>query len=285
MCQKSTVCAKPLEKNRVFSYTTRWKVRYFQKYGGCKRAPFRLPDDIDMRIAICDDQKVYLNALMRIIRDSLSDRMDEELEIKAYERGQQLICENSTDAFDVIFLDVNMPSMDGRKVAEFLRKSSEELILVFVSQYDEYVFDTFDVSPLAFIRKANLEEETKKVCDKILNKYKEKNESFTVFDDEMSYTLYPAKIWYFESEKHQLNIYYSKGKTERIRYSIKKMTSLLENKGFIRINKSYLVNYRYIYFLDSTDVLMLDMKTRLPLARNRHKEIKTVYFNWMGGRQ
>ena len=63
------------------------------------------------------------------------------------------------------------------------------------------------------------------------------------------------------------------------------MSELLEDKGFIRIHKSFLLNYRFIYIFEDKEVLLSDLKTRLPLTRNRIKEIRSIYFDWIGGRK
>ncbi len=238
-----------------------------------------------MRIAICDDQNEYIQSLQAIIKNEIEVKIDENVEIKPFSNGHLLIEENIGSPFDVVFVDVNMPQMDGRDLASCLRRMSDDVILIFVSQYDEYVFDSFDVSPLGFIRKSHLKEMTEEICPKIINKYKDINFSIELNNDRSTILLRPAKIWYFECDGRYLNIYYRDGMKGRIKYPIKKMAALLEDRGFIRIHKSFLSNYRYIYRITGCEVLLCDFETKLPVTKNRLREIKTTYFDWLGGRR
>ena len=238
-----------------------------------------------MKIAICDDQNEYIKSLQAIIKSEIEEKIDESIEIKPFSNGHILIQEYIHSPFDVVFLDVNMPQMDGRELASCLRRMSDDVILIFVSQYDEYVFNSFDVAPLGFIRKSQLKEMTEEICPKIIKKYKDNNFSIELNNDRCKVQLRPAKIWYFECDGRYLNIYYRDGMKGRIKYPIKKMAALLEDHGFIRIHKSFLANYRYMYRITGYDVLLCDFETKLPVTKNRLKEIKTTYFDWLGGRR
>ena len=238
-----------------------------------------------MKIAICDDEQVYVDLLREKTEKLIKGRFNEKLTIVGYKKASELIAAYPLELFDVVFLDINMPEMDGRKTAKHLRSLSMNLILVYFSSYDEFVFDSFDASPIGYIRKTKLDEELEKVCYRIIRKYKEYNSLIKIETKEGESCLCPSKVWYIESKRRYLIVSYGDDKFEKIKYPIKKMSELLENKGFIRIHKSFLLNYRFIYIFEDKEVLLSDLKTRLPLTRNRIKEIRSIYFDWIGGRK
>lgn len=237
-----------------------------------------------MKIAICDDEKIYIDAIKSRVCPIMEKEGIDDLKIYEYMSGKDLINAQGQENFDAVFLDINMPDMDGRTVAKTLRATSFELLLAFFSSHDEFVFDSFEVSPIGYIRKALMDSDVERTCKRMAEKYKDFCVKITIGEGDNTYEFYPSKVWYFESSRRKLIVHFGNDKTAEIRYPIKKMTALLKNMGFIRIYKSYLANYRYIYNIDQGVALLIDMNTRLPLTRNRMREIREKYFACLGGR-
>lgn len=112
--------------------------------------------------------------------------------------------------------------------------------------------------------------------------YKEKsnklNEIFLFYSNDISMSVVVSDILYFESLGHDIYVktlsdYY---KLKRDSQNIKKLCEQFEKKGFIRIHKSYLVNYKYIFLINRDDVVL---KTNERIRINPHKvnEIKNIY--------
>ena len=238
-----------------------------------------------MKIAICDDEQIYIEAIKERICGILSKSLDEELEIYEFNKGNELVEAQKKRGFDVIFLDISMPDLDGRIAAKTLRATSYDLLIAFFSSHDECVFESFDVAPIGFIRKTNIDSDVRQTCQRIIKKYREICIQLTIGEGTEKFEFSPSAIMYFESESRYLNVYYADGKTARIKFSIKKLDKMLEDKGFIRIHKQYLANYRYIFSIEGGEALLIDMKTKLPMTRNRLREIRETYFAWLGGRR
>ena len=91
-----------------------------------------------MRIAICDDEVSMVQILEEKIKKLLPDAV-----IDKYLSGDELIASGSKP--DILFLDIQMPGMDGMETAKVLRQDNENMILIFVTAAEEYVFQAFDV--------------------------------------------------------------------------------------------------------------------------------------------
>ena len=232
-----------------------------------------------MRIALCDDEPIYTDMIEKEVIANLPQEMISRVEFFKYTSGRKLICDNLLDEYDAVFLDMNMPEMNGRDVAQCLRNSSDDVLLIFFSSEDSYIYNSFDVSPIGYIRKYNLSNDTKEVVNRMLKRYAEKEG--VQFEDNKGekITIQPSKIWYFETKGRSLKAYCKNGLTRDIKISIQKMSEILIDRGFIRIYKSYLVNYRCIYRFEKNEALLTDMSTRLPINKNRIKEIKDAYFS------
>ena len=90
-----------------------------------------------MRIAICDDEVSMVQILEEKIKKLLPDAV-----IEKYLSGEELIASGSKP--DLLFLDIQMPGMDGMETAKMLRQDNEDMILIFVTAAEEYVFQAFD---------------------------------------------------------------------------------------------------------------------------------------------
>ena len=68
-----------------------------------------------------------------------------------FSSGEDLL--NTTYHFDIIFLDIQMEGINGMETARRLRNQKEEVILIFISGFKEYVFEAFDVSAFHYLLK------------------------------------------------------------------------------------------------------------------------------------
>ena len=99
-----------------------------------------------MRIAICDDEVSMVQILEEKIKKLLPDAV-----IDKYLSGDELIASGSKP--DILFLDIQMPGMDGMETAKMLRQDNEDMILVFVTAAEAYVFQAFDVGAFHYLVK------------------------------------------------------------------------------------------------------------------------------------
>ena len=106
-----------------------------------------------MKIAVCDDDKLLTGEIDRQLQ-GLRQRMGISFETEIFFDGTTLwesIERNGS--YDIIYLDIEMKNMDGITVAKKIREQDPYTILLFVSSYDSYYEQLFEVEPLRFLRK------------------------------------------------------------------------------------------------------------------------------------
>ena len=118
-----------------------------------------------MRIAICDDEVSMVQILEEKIKKLLPDAV-----IEKYLSGEKLIASGCKP--DVLFLDIQMPGMDGMETAKMLRQDNEDMILIFVTAEEEYVFQAFDVGAFHYLVKPFYDEKLKEVVTKAVHAVK-----------------------------------------------------------------------------------------------------------------
>ena len=106
-----------------------------------------------MKIAICDDENYWINH----IEDHLVKfrETNKDIEWDVYYSGTDLldIYEKSKNPYDVVIMDIELNDISGIKAAKTIRKADHSVILFFLTNYKEYVFDCFESAPMNFYRK------------------------------------------------------------------------------------------------------------------------------------
>ncbi len=99
-----------------------------------------------MRIAVCDDEKE-----VRLLLSGKIRKLYPEADVFCYGSGEELL--RSTEPFDILFLDIQMEGQNGMETAARLRKKDRDVILVFITALEEYVFQAFDVGAFHYLVK------------------------------------------------------------------------------------------------------------------------------------
>lgn len=222
-----------------------------------------------VRLAVCDDERIELDQIAAMIQAYYAS----DCEIKKYEDAESLLADSRKQVFDVLFLDIDLPGMDGMQLAGQIREYNEYVKIIFVTNKEDCVFRGYKYAAFRFVRKSMLKEELIDALDDLSRCFEAKKE-YVVFktpNDEI--TRYIDRIQYLEVRDHELTIKYDDN-IERILGTMRQYDKMLSSKGFIRIHQSFLANYRYIYSINKTDVKLLN-GILLPLSRNRISETKT----------
>ena len=100
------------------------------------------------------------------------------------------LMKNNKDYVDVVFLDIDMPKISGLDVAAKMRSINQEVLLVFISAHEQYVFDSIDYSPIKYIRKLKMHDEIElalKKANKCINSRNTKTIIIKTDDGEISF--------------------------------------------------------------------------------------------------
>ncbi|MDR2572327.1 MAG: LytTR family DNA-binding domain-containing protein [Oscillospiraceae bacterium] len=227
-----------------------------------------------MKIAVCDDEQVVVNQLENQVSDFFKKK-EIEIELHTYNDGNLLLADSEKILFDVLLLDIEMPSISGMEIANTIREENEYVNIIFVTNRDDLVYDSLEFTPHRFIRKSVLDSGLDEALTALVKKIESKNIFYEFVTDKGKVNLNISEIMYIEVFGHKLTIRL-KDKVFETRGSLNKLEKEFKNKGFIRIHKCYLVNFRFIFSINSKDIL-LDDKSSLPLSRYKINETKLKF--------
>ena len=129
---------------------------------------------------------------------------------------------------------------------------------------------------IRFIRKSKFNEEIGIVIHDVVEELKPKKTESMVFERGGEIVkINPLDVMYVESQR-KLQYFHTPIRTLEVQSGMEELCSRLEPVGFIRIHKSYTVNYRFIQSITKTDVI-LDNKEALPVSRQRLRDVKLEF--------
>lgn len=237
-----------------------------------------------LNIAICDDEKYYLEKLEKLIVDSLHLKGISLYKVFTYSSGVEF-CKQESEIlkYDVIFLDINMPEKNGLETARKIREYSHTILIVFVTAFIDYSLEGYKLEVARFLLKDMLDNMFPECIEYILNKLKIQAKYLQYFFLEGKKELAVDQLYYIESQKHKLIFYV--GERKQNQYSLYDKLDSLEDElsqyGFLRIHKSYLVNLQFIHEIANYKVKLKNGKL-LPVPREKYQQVKETYYEMMG---
>ena len=188
---------------------------------------------------------------------------------------------------DVVFLDINMPELDGMSLGKILTKLNPNIKIIFITAYRDYAAEAFEIKAFDYLLKPYSEKRITEVLNNLTmikdnspTKEVEKINKVTVFLDEKMVVLSLDEIYYIEvSEKESL--VYTQNEIYTSKLKISKWEEILPKNKFYRTHRAYIVNLDKIKevepWFNGTFVLKIqDLKFKVPVSRNNLKEFKEL---------
>lgn len=231
-----------------------------------------------IRISICDDEKTVLNEIGGKIQLAFENE-NFQAEIFRTANPFELLEYIKHNEIDVLFLDIDMPILNGMDIAQFLIDSNIRPLLIFVTSHDALVYQSFRYHPFGFIRKSYFDEEIGSVVKSITDELQKKSEYFSCKTNEGLFRFLLSDILYFESESNYINLH-CKDKVYKFRSTITALEKKLSSKGFIRTHKGFLVNQQHIFAIRG-DNIELSSKVIVPIGRTNRDSVKKTILRYM----
>ena len=234
-----------------------------------------------IKIAICDDEKNIRSYLTSLIREQKA-----ECEITEYASADEYL--SSGMEHDLLFLDIELKGsasgMDGMGLARQIRgmEQIKQPVIIFVTGYEKYVYDAFDVDAFQYLVKPVNEQKFAEVFsraqDKILSEMEQKKKTLVIQYAGANKAIPLDNIYYMESQSHKILLYTKDGKLE---YYAKIGELEEELQGhFCRIHKGYLVNLSCVDEYSRTEIILTN-GDKLPLSKYKYEDFVKAYLRFM----
>ncbi len=225
-----------------------------------------------MKICICDDDSFAV----REIRNLLLPFQTEEdgFDISDFSCGEDLIeYYKNGEGFDIAFIDIEMEGINGVEVAEKIKDSAPETIIIFVSSHSNYVFDAFRIEALHFLVKPIKEKEFNDVFTRAMKKYTAINASVILKWESVRNKIPIDKISFVEGYRRHLTVHTASGVYEAVG-KISEIYEILKPHGFVRVHQGFVVNMNYIKSFNANEVELTDGSKVAVSVRKKQEALK-----------
>jgi len=239
-----------------------------------------------MRIAICDDEKVQRQLLDKYIKEWSSKQL-QPLETVSFCDAEKFLFQWEEDKdFDLLVLDIEMGDLNGMELAYQLRERGERVPILFVTGYETYMAQGYEVAALHYLLKPINKEKLFEVLERLQTTQKAEKK-ILLQTEEGVLSIVPSDIWYVEASGHRSTLTTTTSSYD-IKNSISEIRNMLEKENtksknmIIPTHRSYLVNLQHVSSIVRSELVM-DNGIRIPVSRGSAKAVNAAFIQYYKG--
>ena len=230
-----------------------------------------------IRIAIVDDDVRDCQVYRDYLKQYETERKENIL-VREYHDGDEIL-QNYASEFDIILMDIDMRFVNGMDAAKEIRQMDEKVIIIFMTNMPQYAMEGYKVDALDYVLKPiNYYDFTQRLNRALSRMEKRQDRHIVINVKSGAKRLAISRIMYVEVMDHDL-IYHTAEENVITRKTMRDAEQELEQEGFFRCNKCYLVNLAYVDSVKGNDVQVGDQL--IAVSRARRKELLNALNNFL----
>lgn len=236
-----------------------------------------------LRIAVCDDDNPIISQVSELLISICEERVI-KLDLEVFTDGAELVEHVSKgNHYDIVYLDIEMDDLDGITAARELIKRGKAPLFIYISSYEKYLIELFEVEPFRFIKKPIDIQKFIEIFDMAYERLAELSNYFHYKYNREAAWMPVGDILYFCSDKRTIRMHTIDG--DVIFYAkLDEVEKQLEYNRipFLRIHKSFYVNFLHIKQMNYSYVVLKN-GAKLPISDERKKVIRAHCRDLIGG--
>lgn len=232
-----------------------------------------------IRIAFCDDNQAELQHIRALLKEL--HPFDDNYEVTVFGSGEELL-RSDKRPFDLLFLDVQMPELDGYETARRIRETDQNTTLIFLTGVAAPTVEVFRVSPFRYLMKQMDDATIRKELTASFEEVTRKTRIVTLKSGNDFVRINVSSLLYLTISGRWVELVTDHGRQE-VKAKIGEMYDLLAPHGFSFSHKSYLVNFNRVLSITGSTVIM-ENGDILPISQPKAKTFKQEFIRFAGMR-
>lgn len=233
-----------------------------------------------IKIAVCDDSPLFLEQIASAIRKWSAENQI-AASIHAYENGDSLISASMAEPFDIIFLDIIMPLLNGMDTARELRQNDKNVKIIFLTSSPEFALESYEVKASGYLVKPVTYGKLKETLDECIQAFAVEPKHLILKTASGYQKIYFHEIECIEAQNKKVLFHLRSGNTITSVDPFHFFEHQLAGKdGFFKCHRSYLVYLTNVDHFTGTEITTRSGK-EIPIARSYAKAFKEAYFAQM----
>lgn len=234
-----------------------------------------------IRIAIVEDDSKAAELLTQYLK-KFENEQNVAIKATAFGNGTSFLY-SSEKIFDLVFMDIDMPGMNGIEVSHRLRETDDNISIVFLTNLKQYAISGYKVNALDFLVKPLSYLSFETLMKKFL-KHMQKSESGGKIFIKSSYCMKRIlidDIDYIDVYLHGITIHQRGGEEEKTWGNLSDYEKLLPADRFIKCSGHCIVNLDCVKKIEGS-LLTLESGQQIPISRNKKSELTTAFMRYIG---
>ncbi len=235
-----------------------------------------------IRIALCDDDLPFLQHLHQAAGQWFADHQI-PFSCTDFSSAKLLLDSLQTIRFDLFFLDIEMPEMDGMQLAKQIRETLPDSVILFLTSHDEFAPDGYRVQALRYLSKQTWKKYLNEALSAAMAQLeKQESGSLAVSHYGNLQRIPYREILYIRHIARYCQIVTRAGKTIQDERGIKKLFEIIGDERFIFIDRGAFINLDYIQRIENGQAVMTNNDS-LPISRRLLPQVKLAINRYYGG--
>lgn len=232
-----------------------------------------------LRIAIVDNDENACNQMLTFVRRYAGNE-GLEISTEIFDRSEKFLSRYKP-VYDVVFMEMDLPGLDGMEAARRLRKMDTNVVLVFVTEFARYAIRGYEVDALDFVLKPlNYYAFSLKLERSIRRVRQRTGEEIALKTSEGVRRVKIGDIYYLETGSRML-YYHTASGVYPVRGTLQNAQQELNAHAFAKCNQCYLVNLQHV--TDVRDEYVVVADTTLEISRRNRKAFLDAVVSYIGG--
>lgn len=231
-----------------------------------------------MRILICDDDKNIVEQLQKYIMEFFKSRKLKSPEIQCYSSGETLLSDLGSK--DIVFLDVEMPGLNGIYVGRELKEKNRNAIIFIITSYVEYLDDAMRFHVFRYLSKPLDKQRLFQNMKDAIQLYNSTNVTIPIETREGVYTCTASEIIFIEAMGRTITIH-TLNRDYIARQNMEYWSETLNMPCFFKPHRSFIINMKYVTDFDHSLIHLNDDQYTAYLTKRKYSEFKNAYFLYL----
>lgn len=236
-----------------------------------------------LKVAICDDENLICAQVEKYIF-SICKKADIKADVDVFYSGEEL-CRGlkNGEYYDLIFLDIELPQLNGIEVGHIIREvlENENMQIAYISGRENYAIRLFEFRPINFLVKPLDYQKVEQVLKKVFLLLDIETGTFTYKKGHGIDKIQIKDILYFQSRNRKIEII-TQNSSEEFYGSLDDVYEQVKKNQFLWIHKSYIVNYKFVKILEYDQLTMTNGQV-LSISQNKRKYIREMQLKFKRG--
>lgn len=235
-----------------------------------------------IHVALCDDDPHFLKQLRQATAQWFTERQIIFSAIE-FSSAKHLLDSVKETSYDVFFLDIEMPEVDGMQLAKLIRETLPDSIIIFLTSHDEFAPDGYRVQALRYLSKQTWKKFLSEALDAATAQVeKQGTGSLTVSHYGNIQRIPHRDILYIRHISRYCEIAIKAGETIQDDRGIKKLFEIIGDGRFIFIDRGAFINLDYLQKIENRQAVMTNGHS-LPISRRLLPQVKLTINRYYGG--